>query len=107
MKKTLGQVLKEGRELLGFTLGQVEYTLSISNAYLSQLENDKIKMPSANVLYKLLSLYKIDLDVLLYAAGIIKDNPGKVNGLIAGLGKLTTEEEKALIDYLRYLRHKK
>ena len=51
--KTLGQVLKESREKSNKTMRDVEEATGISNAYLSQLENDKIKKPSANVLYKL------------------------------------------------------
>lgn len=107
MKKTLGETLKEGRELIGFTLRQVEDAIQVSNAYLSQLENDKIKKPSANVLYKLSSLYKIDLNALLYASGIIKDNPGKANFLLAPIGAVTPDEEAQLLDYLNYLRWKK
>ena len=47
---TLGITIKEARKRNGFTLKQVEDALGISNAYLSQLENEKIKSPSANIL---------------------------------------------------------
>lgn len=111
MKKSLGETLKECRELMPLTLRQVEEAIGISNAYLSQLENDKIKKPSANFLYKLSCLYKIDIDVLLYAAGIISDKPatgGGAMGAIAGqAGQLTSEEEIQLLDYLKYLRFSK
>ncbi len=69
---SLGETLKSSRELMRLTLRQVEDATGISNAYLSQLENEKIKKPSANVLYKLSSLYRVDLNVLLSAAGIIE-----------------------------------
>ncbi|WP_367119167.1 helix-turn-helix domain-containing protein, partial [uncultured Mucilaginibacter sp.] len=42
-KKTLGGLLKEARELRRLSLREVETQSGISNAYLSQLENDKIK----------------------------------------------------------------
>jgi transcriptional regulator with XRE-family HTH domain len=106
-KKSLGETLKEARDLIPLTLRQVEDAIGISNAYLSQLENDKIKKPSANVLYKLASLYKVDLDVLLYACGLITDKQTTHSKMLAGIGKLTPKEEGALLDYLRYLRHKK
>lgn len=111
MKKSLGQTLKEARELIPLTLRQVEEAAGISNAYLSQLENDKIKKPSANVLYKLASLYKIELDLLLYAAGIITEKPKKgysvIQSIVANSGELNNEEEQELLKYLKFLRHKK
>lgn len=108
-RKSLGKTLKDGRELIGLTLRQVEETINISNAYLSQLENDKIKKPSANVLYKLSNLYRIELDELLYAAGIIEanDKPNKIIDASIGIYKITSEEEDQLIEYLRFLRFKK
>ena len=66
--KSLGKTLKDSREIIPLTLRQVEEATEISNAYLSQLENDKIKKPSANVLYKLASIYGIELDTLLQAS---------------------------------------
>lgn len=106
--KSLGKTLKESRELMTLTLRQVEEATGISNAYLSQLENDKIKKPSANVLYKLASLYNVQLDSLLYAAGIIETNtPQKsklLNTVALSAEKLNSEEEQALLDYLKYLR---
>src|SRR6266496_4828153 len=107
--KTLGQTIKEARELMPFTLRQVEEETGISNAYLSQLENDKIKKPSANVLYKLSIIYKIELDELLLAAGIIKDAE-QIKEMKTGakaLKNLTPKEHQQLTDYLRFLRHKK
>jgi transcriptional regulator with XRE-family HTH domain len=104
--KTLGQTLKEAREVIPFTLRQVEEATGISNPYLSQLENDKIKKPSANVLYKLSSIYKIELDELLLASGIIKEGQ-KIKDLGKSIKNLTPKEHQQLTDYLRFLRHKK
>ncbi len=110
-KKTLGETLKDSRELMQLTLRQVEDATQISNAYLSQLENDKIKKPSANVLYKLASLYKVELDNLLYAAGIIQAEPERKSKLLntAALSgeDLSGEEEQALLKYLKFLRFDK
>lgn len=107
--KTLGETLKEYRGLTGLTLRQVEEASGISNAYLSQLENDKIRKPSASVLYKLSCLYRINIEVLLFAAGIINEKPegnGILQGLAAKAGQLTPDEEKQLLEYLQFLRFK-
>ena len=61
MMSSLGITLKDARKNVGLTLRQVEEMTDISNAYLSQLENDKIKNPSVNILSKLSSLYKVSL----------------------------------------------
>ena len=108
--KSLGNKLKELREIHRFTLRQVEEATGISNAYLSQLENDKIAKPSANVLYKLSNIYSVELDTLLAAAGIIekKSSSNKLLNSVAlsSDSPLTKEEEEALLDYLRFIRQK-
>ena len=108
--KSLGNKLKELREIHRFTLRQVEEATGISNAYLSQLENDKIAKPSANVLYKLSNIHNVELDTLLAAAGIIekKSSSNKLLNSVAlsSDSPLTKEEEEALLDYLRFIRQK-
>jgi transcriptional regulator with XRE-family HTH domain len=108
--KTLGGLLKEGRELKRLTLREVEVQSGISNAYLSQLENDKIKKPSANTLYKLAELYNILFDDLMVAAGIVerRTEQKKQNVHFAFSSEnLTDDEEQALIDYLKFIRYQK
>ena len=111
MMKTLGQVLKESREKSNKTLREVEESTGISNAYLSQLENEKIKKPSANVLYKLSEIYEVELDTFLAAAGIIDKNKkakqSELQKKIAFMAdKFTSEEEKEILNFIEYLRHK-
>lgn len=109
--KSLGKTLKAARELIPLTLRQVEEATEISNAYLSQLENDKIKKPSANVLYKLAEIYNIELDTLLQAAGIIKKATHRksrlLNTIALSAETLTEDEEKELLAYLKYIRFNK
>ena len=104
-------MLKEARELVPLTLREVEEASGISNAYLSQLETGKIKKPSASVLYKLATLYNVPLDSLLGSAGIIERYTPEQSRLLQKIslsaGKLTTEEEEELLNYLKYLRSKK
>lgn len=109
-KKSLGEVLRKERAILGLTLRQVEESANISNAYLSQLENDKIKKPSANVLSKLASLYNVPIDKFLFASGIISDEPERKAGMLKTIRdsqKLSKEEEDRLLEYLKFLRSKK
>ena len=104
----LGELLKYKREMQMFTLRQVEEVTGISNAYLSQLENDKIKKPSADVLYKLSSIYKMSLEELLIAAGIIKEDQKLVykagDNTLNGI-EITKEESEQLLKYLQFLRY--
>ena len=113
--KTLGNTLKAARELVPFTLRQVEDATGISNAYLSQLENDKIKKPSANVLYKLASIYKIELNTLLSASGIIeksteaepeKKNNEWLNRLAFYSDDFSTEQQDEILEYIKYMKFK-
>lgn len=114
--KTLGKTLKESRELIPFTLRQVEEATGISNAYLSQLENDKIKKPSANVLYKLASVYNIELNTLLSAAGIIEKSketePSKqvnnewLNRLAFYADSFSSDEQNEVIEFIKYMKFK-
>lgn len=113
--ETLGKTLKSTRENVSLTLKDVENATGISNAYLSQLENEKIKKPSASILYKLANVYKIDLNVLLHAAGIIEKNddnePQKQTFFEKEIAfykdKLTDEEAQDVVDFIKFLRYKK
>lgn len=110
--ETLGQVLKSAREKLNKTLRDVQESTGISNPYLSQLENDKIKNPSANMLYKLSSVYELELDSLLAAAGIIvkkkETKQTEAQKKIAFYAdRLNSDEEKEVLDFIEYLKYKK
>ena len=110
--KSLGAGLRTARELRKLSLREVEEAAGVSNAYLSQLENDKIKKPSPHFLHKLAALYDIEYEVLMEAAGYVKRREGEGARTLAGaalrsLGKLTAEEEEQMADYLAYLRSKR
>ena len=110
----LGDILKEVRKNHGFTLRYIEEQLGISNAYLSQLENNKIKKPSANILYKLSSLYGISLKSLLGDAGIIEKEKETENmdsdfmkRIAFSSENMTLEEKEMVIKYLEFLKSQK
>jgi len=110
--KSLGSALKEARELASLTLRQVEDATRISNAYLSQLENGKIKKPSPHFLHKLASLYGIGYEQLMEAVGYVQSKKTGGPKTLAGAAlfsqeKLTAEEEEELAKYLAFLRSKR
>lgn len=106
---SLGSLLKENRTASSLTLREVEEITNISNAYLSQLENDKIKSPSANYLYKLAQLYKMNFEELLESANIIEKNLEKDKKKVLKSSalyskNLNREEEEELMKYLSFIR---
>lgn len=106
-KFTLGQLLKKTREDQGYTLREVEELSGISNAYLSQLEGDKIRQPSPVWLHKLADTYKISYSTLLALAGypVPGENQSSAqSSLAARIGEVTDSEEDALVEYLEFIR---
>lgn len=109
----LGEGLKLARELGNLSLRDVEKATGISNPYLSQLENDKISKPSPFFLHKLASLYNIEYELVMEAAGYLQKKstaPGSAKTL-AGAAlfsqeKLSAQEEQKLAEYLSFLRSK-
>lgn len=115
VKLTLGQYLASIRSGRRMTLRQVEQATNkeVSNAYLSQIENGKIRQPSPHVLHALAEIYGIDYGNLMEMAGHItptKNRPeGQRHGCIATFAEqnLTPEEEATLIEYLQFIRSRK
>ena len=65
----LGDRIRELRDELGLTQGQLASGSSVSQGYLSQLENGEVKNPSAAVLLRVAQAMRIDPDELFEAAG--------------------------------------
>lgn len=111
-KKTLGSLLKTAREITKLSLREVEEVTNISNAYLSQLENEKIKNPSANYLYKLANLYRLNFEELLEKAGVIEPTEDNVrtkknlNNIALYSNSFTSEEEEELLKYIKFMKSK-
>ena len=110
---TLGQGLRLARELRKLSLRDVEKVTGISNPYLSQLENDKINKPSPFFLHKLATLYEINYELLMEAAGYVQrksvaaGQPKTLAGAaLFSTQKLTADEEQQLADFLTFIRSK-
>lgn len=107
----LGQLLADARKRRKLTLRAVEESIGISNAYLSQLENGKVRSPSPIVLHKLSELYKLSYATVMLEAGypLPKNLKQSVeeNRLAARIGHVTEDEEDALVEYLMFLRSRR
>jgi transcriptional regulator with XRE-family HTH domain len=79
-KRTLGQYLASIRVDRKMSLRDVEEATSkqVSNAYLSQIENDKIKKPSPNILHALAEFYAISFENLMDLAGTYPARSGLI-----------------------------
>lgn len=65
----LGDKIRQLREEGGLTQGQLAARSSVSQGYLSQLENGEVKNPSAAVLLRVAQAVRVDSDELFEAAG--------------------------------------
>lgn len=106
-EQKLGDFLKKCREDKALTLRNVEDATEISNAYLSQLEGNKIKKPSPVVLGKLSNLYQIQYSALMKLAGYPVPEVEEQSAFQSRIGTTTREEEDALVEYLEFLRAKR
>lgn len=105
----LGNFLKKKREESTLTLRQVEKATDISNAYLSQLENNKITKPSPTILKKLSKTYDTSYHRLMTIAGYpmeVEDEQITFR-TSQGLEDLSRDEEKELLEYLRFIRQRR
>jgi transcriptional regulator with XRE-family HTH domain len=109
----LGALLADLRTAKGLSLREVEEATdnAVSNPYLSQLENGKIKKPSPNVLHRLAEVYVVPYEALMEKAGYLlpsDDGRGCRKRLAAfAIDDLTAEEEEELLKYLAFLRSRK
>lgn len=109
-EESLGAALKQARVFKKLALRAVEDMTGISNAYLSQLENDKIKKPSADILHKLATTYNLDFNYLLHIAGLVEKKSTEnvsFGQFVFSKDNLSKEEEDELINYLQFMRQRK
>lgn len=107
-----GNFFKQLRESRGLTLRDVEKETGVSNAYLSQLESEKIKQPSPTILHKLAEFYKVSYYEMMvkvgYPAPTISGSTNIIERKAYGkLAKITSDEEEELVEYLKLIRKRK
>jgi transcriptional regulator with XRE-family HTH domain len=103
----LGDKIRELREGFGFTQGQLAGNASVSQGYLSQLENGDVKNPSAAVLLRVAQAMSVDADELFEAAGYptvrtlrqtYEDYESSVDpDLLRYLGRLPRDRQRRLL----------
>jgi transcriptional regulator with XRE-family HTH domain len=103
----LGDKIRELREEFGFTQGQLAVGASVSQGYLSQLENGDVKNPSAAVLLRVAQAMRVDPDELFEAAGyptvrtlrqIYQDYESNIDpDLLRFLGHLPRDRQRRLL----------
>jgi len=110
----LGSFLADLRTAKGLSLREVEEAADrdVSNAYLSQLENGKIRKPSPNVLHTLAQIYAVPYEALMEKAGYLLPSEGESSGrrrrlAVFAIDDLTAEEEEELLKYLAFIRSRK
>lgn len=110
--RALGAYLKSLRLGLEMTLRDVEAATekSVSNAYLSQVENGKILKPSPNILHALSQVYGVSYESLMRRAGFVTPAETMVSDRRHGraatfaVENLTAAEEAELLKYLAWYR---
>jgi HTH-type transcriptional regulator, competence development regulator len=111
--ESLGAHLSRLRNATGLSLRQVEEATKkeVSNAYLSQLENNRILKPSPNVLHALSVVYATSYEDLMRRAGYVSSDADasghRAKAATFAVENLTPDEEKALLDYLAFIRNQK
>lgn len=108
-KNPLAQYLSDLRAAKGWKLREVEEATGkeVSNAYLSQLENGKIKKPSPNILHSLAYVYDVSYEVLMEKAGYVVPSERGKKVPKRSIDDLTPEEEAELLKYLAFYRGRK
>jgi transcriptional regulator with XRE-family HTH domain len=113
-ESSFGSHLARLRKAAGLSLRQVEEATGqeVSNAYLSQLENNKISKPSPNILHALAGVYAASYEDLMKRAGYITSDVAaggrrQAKAATFAIKDLTPDEEKSLIDYLAFIREQK
>jgi len=118
----LGDYLANIRAIRRLTLREVEKATdgAVSNAYLSQLETNRIARPSPNILHALAAVYVVPYETLMEKAGYItpaSESPDALRGAGENVRhgraatfvdkNLTREEEESLLEYLAFLRSRR
>jgi HTH-type transcriptional regulator, competence development regulator len=110
----LGAFLANLRDAKRLSLRQVEEATDrrVSNAYLSQMEQGRIRQPSPNVLHSLAQVYGVPYETLMERAGY--PVPSREGGsarsrksALFAIDDLTASEEEELLEYLAFIRSRR
>jgi transcriptional regulator with XRE-family HTH domain len=102
--KSVGQFIKNQRDVAGMSLRQLSHLAKVSNPYLSQIERGIYK-PSAEVLKAIADALQIQSETLFARAGFIDEakdrGPSDVERAVKVDPRLNSEQKKAMIGIYR------
>jgi transcriptional regulator with XRE-family HTH domain len=105
---TIGNVLRQAREVRELTAVDAARAAGISGAYLSKLENDAVKRPSPHVLHQLSEALDLPYAELMRLTGYVvpgdPEAPLTESVAAALFADLTADEREELIEYLAWYR---
>jgi transcriptional regulator with XRE-family HTH domain len=112
MGSSLGDRLREVRQIRGLSLKAVAEPAKISIAYLQKLEGGDVQQPSPNVLHRLAAVLEMPYPLLMELAGYVVPETGGVlaaNTFDHALSSsdLTEEERKAVAAFIALLREQR
>ena len=112
----LGKKIRRLREELGMSQAQMASCAELSQGYLSQLENDEVRNPSAAVIFRLAKVVHVDPRLLMQAAGYqeVGSQDGGSEGfdvtvdpdLLRFLAGLPREQQSHLLRLLQAMEHR-
>ena len=112
----LGKKIRRLREELGMSQAQLASCAELSQGYLSQLENNEVRNPSAAVIFRLAKVVHVDPRLLMQAAGYqevgSQDDGSEGFGvtvdpdLLRFLSHLPREQQSHLLRLLQAMEHR-
>ena len=105
-----GHYLRELRKQHGLTLREIEERTTISNSYLSQLENGYIDQPSPRNLQRLAEVYGVSYENLMTQAGYLNQRESAASPARAAfniIDDLSDDEVEEVQDFVKFLRFKR
>src|SRR6202790_4296846 len=96
---TIGDFIREQRQLAQVSLRQLAKLAGVSNPYLSQIERG-LRKPSAEILQQIAKGLRISAEALYVQAGILEDRPGAsgVRAAVLTDPQLTERQKQVLLE---------
>jgi transcriptional regulator with XRE-family HTH domain len=112
LPESLATTLRRARKTSGLSLRDVERQTGIHNAHLSQLETGRIARPEPALLWTLATLYELDFEQLLTAAGLVggdaaPEHRRRITVALRALGELTPSEQEEILRYMAEVRSRR
>ena len=108
MAPSIGNVLRQAREVRDLSAVDAARASGISPAYLSRLENDAVRKPSPNVLHRLSEALGLPYAELMRLSGyrVPGEAPSSGSEAIGAalFANLTEDEREELLEYLAWYR---